>query len=244
MNDNYSDYIVYVDESGDHGLSNIDKDYPVFVLVFCIFKKSDYIQAIHHTLELKFKYFGHDMVVFHESDIRRRKRDFRVLTKAQQNDLNQELAVLVKDSNFTIVSAAIKKQDLKEKYTCVNNPYHLAMSFCLERLYRFLEEHNSQDKAITVVVESRGKNEDKELELEFRRWCDGNNFFNKKIDFDIKLVSKQSNSTGLQIADLVARPIGMSILRPAQPNQAFEVIKNKFRTHQGNYKKAGLKIFP
>lgn len=244
MNDNYSDYIVYVDESGDHGLSRIDKDYPVFVLVFCIFKKSDYMQAIHRTLEIKFKYFGHDMVIFHESDIRRRERDFRTLTKAQQNDLNQELAGLVKDNNFTIVSTVIKKQNLKEKCIYTNNPYHLAMGFCLEGLYNFLKEHNNQDKTITVVVENRGKNEDKELELEFKRWCDGDNLFNKKIDFDIKLVSKQSNSTGLQIADLIARPIGISVFRPEQPNQAFDVIKNKFRTHHGHYKRAGLKIFP
>ncbi len=27
-----SDYIIYVDESGDHGLKNINKDYPIFVL--------------------------------------------------------------------------------------------------------------------------------------------------------------------------------------------------------------------
>jgi len=42
----YSDYVVYVDESGDHGLKNIDENYPVFVLAFCIFKKQDYIANI------------------------------------------------------------------------------------------------------------------------------------------------------------------------------------------------------
>jgi len=35
----FSDYIVYVDESGDHGLENVDPNYPLFVLAFCIFKK-------------------------------------------------------------------------------------------------------------------------------------------------------------------------------------------------------------
>jgi hypothetical protein len=33
----YSQYIVYVDESGDHSLQSIDPQYPVFVLAFCIF---------------------------------------------------------------------------------------------------------------------------------------------------------------------------------------------------------------
>ena len=35
----FSDYIVFVDESGDHGLENIDPAYSVFVLVYCIFEK-------------------------------------------------------------------------------------------------------------------------------------------------------------------------------------------------------------
>ena len=30
----FSKYVVYVDESGDHGLKNIDPNYPVFVLAF------------------------------------------------------------------------------------------------------------------------------------------------------------------------------------------------------------------
>ncbi len=244
MDNNYSDYIVYVDESGDHGLSNIDKDYPIFVLVFCIFKKLDYIKIINSVLDVKFEYFGHDMVVLHESDIRRRKGFFKTLSKIQQDNLNKSLANLIEKNDFTIVSSVIKKQDLKDKYTQANNPYHVAMGFCLERLYQFLEENNSQDKIINVVFESRGKNEDKELELEFRRWCDGDNYFNKSINFDIKLVSKKTNSTGLQIADLIARPIGMSILRPEQPNQAFDIIKSKFRTYKGYYKRAGLKVFP
>ncbi|UUE99924.1 DUF3800 domain-containing protein [Xanthomonas hortorum pv. pelargonii] len=33
-NAQYSNYIVYVDESGDHGLETLDPNYPVFVLAF------------------------------------------------------------------------------------------------------------------------------------------------------------------------------------------------------------------
>ena len=35
----FSDYVVYVDESGDHSLERIDPDYPVFVLALCVFHK-------------------------------------------------------------------------------------------------------------------------------------------------------------------------------------------------------------
>lgn len=40
----FSDYIVYVDESGDQGLVSIDAHYPVFVLALCIFEEQAYRQ--------------------------------------------------------------------------------------------------------------------------------------------------------------------------------------------------------
>ena len=46
MSKQFSDFIVYVDESGDHSLTSIDKNYPVFVLAFCIFYIRHYREAI------------------------------------------------------------------------------------------------------------------------------------------------------------------------------------------------------
>lgn len=42
MRTEFSDYIIYVDESGDHSLEVIYEEHPVFVLAFCIFKKEEY----------------------------------------------------------------------------------------------------------------------------------------------------------------------------------------------------------
>lgn len=38
----FSDYVVYVDESGDHSLTRIDHEFPVFVLALCVFDKRHY----------------------------------------------------------------------------------------------------------------------------------------------------------------------------------------------------------
>lgn len=46
MSDGFSDFLVFVDESGDHGLDSIDPGYPVFVLAFCVMRKADYISDI------------------------------------------------------------------------------------------------------------------------------------------------------------------------------------------------------
>lgn len=59
----HSDFIVYIDESGDHSLESIDPEYPVFVLSFCIFRKSDYAEKVTPAIRrLQFDTFGHDMV--------------------------------------------------------------------------------------------------------------------------------------------------------------------------------------
>jgi hypothetical protein len=73
----FSDYIVYVDESGDHGMQNLDPNYPIFVLAFCIFHKRHYANRVVSALhQFKFQHFGHDLVVLHEHDIRKEKGVF------------------------------------------------------------------------------------------------------------------------------------------------------------------------
>ena len=66
----------------------------------------------------------------------------------------------------------------------------------------------------------------------------------------MKFANKQVNSAGLQLLDLVARPIGLHVLRPNQPNRAFDVLRRKFfcgggRKSVGNgFEGLGLKRLP
>ena len=56
---------------------------------------------------------------------------------------------------------------------------------------------------------------------------------------------KKSNSSGLQFADLLARPIGRAVLNPGQVNRAYDVIKTKFyANHSGKIEGWGLKCLP
>jgi hypothetical protein len=54
----------------------------------------------------------------------------------------------------------------------------------------------------------------------------------------------------LQLADLVARPIGLSVIKPGQNNRAFDVLARKFFCSGGRKNLGvgiegwGLKIFP
>jgi len=83
-----------------------------------------------------------------------------------------------------------------------------------------------------------------ELELEFRRICGGENYDRERLNFEIIFADKKSNAIGLQIADLVARPVGVSVLKPQQPNRAVEILKDKLLKKGGKVDGWGLKQFP
>lgn len=240
----FSDFIVYVDESGDHSLKSIDPQYPVFALSFCIVNKADYIGSVVPAAQgLKFKYWGHDAVVLHEHEIRKSKGDFTWLLtdKAKREAFYDDLHQIMVDAPVSLIGSVIDKNALVAKYADPWSPYELALHFCLERLLMFLRENGQDGKRIHVVFECRGKVEDEELELTFRRIVAGENQWGYRkhsfdlMDFEPKFAKKLVNSTGLQLADLTARPIALRTLRPEQKNRTYDVIKEKLWA---------MKVFP
>ncbi|MEO6716245.1 MAG: DUF3800 domain-containing protein [Novosphingobium sp.] len=245
-----SEFIVYVDESGDHSLEKVDDAYPVFVLSFCVFYKENYVKNVVSALErLKFEKFGHDIIILHEREIRKELGIFKFRNRGDKEDFLNKLSIIIDDSKFILISAVIDKRNLNFLDREPPNPYHVALDLCLETLVDFLTEKGQENLQTHIVFERRGDKEDKELELEFRRICDGANRLGRRLPFEIILADKRVNSAGLQLADLVARPVGIHYLRPSQINRAFEILKMKFfcrggRQELGNgYEGWGLKIY-
>lgn len=241
-----SDYIVYVDESGDHSLDSIDREYPVFVLAFCIFQKEAYrLQASPALQGLKFRHFGHDMVVLHEREIRKASGPFSFLVDAERRaSFMQDLNSLIDDTPFTLVATVILKEKLREQYAEPRNPYHTALGYSLERVHSFLKAQGQQDRTTHIIFESRGRREDEELGAEFRRVCDGANYRGERLNLEMTIADKKTNSCGLQLADLVARPIGRKLLNEGQPNRAFDLLRKKFYCAGDRIQGLGLKVFP
>lgn len=244
---NLSDYIVYVDESGDHGLAQIDPQYPVFVLAFCIFKKTDYVSSVVPSVQsLKIRWWGHDAAVLHTIDIKRSKGDFAFLFNQDvRQDFLEELNQVIGQAPFTLITAIIDKTKLKAKYATPSNPYDIALTFCMERTYAFLRDRAQHERRTTILMEERGKNEDRDLELAFRRVCDGGNRWGEMPFLEPRFLSKKANSSGLQIADLVATPIGRHFLAPKRQNRAYDVVAPKLRqSPSGLVEGWGQKAFP
>ena len=242
----YSDFVVYVDESGDHGITSIDDEYPVFVLSFCVFRKEYYSHVVTPALRmLKFSTFGHDMVILHEKDIRKGNGPFNFVKKNDRDVFLEKLNILVAESNFILLAAVIDKHKIKKQNVPDTHVYHLAMQFGLEKLYAFLQTQGEENNQTHVICEARGKKEDLELEIEFRRVCSGNNIYKKTLPFEIVIADKRTNSEGLQFADLVARPIGLSTFRTQQINRAVKILEKKFHKNaEGVVLGHGLHLYP
>lgn len=246
MNPNASDYVVFVDESGDHSLESINPEWPLFVLSFCIFPIKGYVYELTPAIRsLKFDFFGHDLVILHEHDIRKKKGAFRQLNKEMREVFLNRLTDIIAATDMTMIAVVIDKVKHKAKYSQPEHPYHLAMQFGLERVASFLANEGQGDRETQVICEARGAKEDAELELAFRRVGDGANRGRSSYPLNFVIADKKTNSEGLQLADLTARPAGLSVLRPEQANRAWEVLQGKLFAGRHNcVQRNGLKIFP
>ena len=140
---------------------------------------------------------------------------------------------LIEAAPMTIFAALIDKSGLRTRYAATRNPYRVALHFCMEQLHAMLSDEKQHGRTVHVILESRGRKEDRELELEFRRIAanDGGAGPSRQdfglLEFQPVFVPKAANSVGLQLADLTARPIALSHLRPNQPDRAFEIVRPK-----------------
>lgn len=162
----FSDYIIYADESGDHNLRMINPRYPIFCLALCIVRKDEYINNIPPAIQqLKFDYWGHDKIVLHEREIRKQEGDFSCFAtdKVKREAFLKRHSDLMKDSKFWVVSSVIDKEKLKKQYNTTFDPYHKALEMCMERALSILLDEKQDDKKITFIFENRGKKEDAQL---------------------------------------------------------------------------------
>ncbi len=170
-------YVVYVDETGDHGLQRINPTAPVFVLCAALYPISDFLAEDQGALaKIKFDIWGHDHIIFHSRAIRRKVPPFNVcLDKDVETQLMESLGAFFDNSKSSLIAAAIHKPKLKAKYLYPANPYNLSIRFILERVYSALRDVDSNLRKTTFVFESRGTLEDAQVEHWFKRTCEPEN---------------------------------------------------------------------
>lgn len=244
-------YHLFLDETGDHGLSFIDKNFPLFLLAGCLFENTELIKTEKEINDLKKEFFGTTEIILHSRSIRKCEGPFQILFDLEvKKKFYEQLNKIISDAKFIIIGSGVNKEEHIKKYgKGAEDPYSLSLSFIIERLIFCLDKQGA-DPIVDIKIEKRGKTEDKLLLNQYNKILDKGTYYvnserlkNRINSFESFL--KKDNIVGLQITDLCAYPLARYILYPKQPYPPFDIIKSKvYCDKRGNFSGYGLKIFP
>lgn len=110
-------YLLFLDESGDHGLNNIDPQYPVFVLCGIILSETSYQILQSEAANIKQKFWGNKKVIFHSRDIRKCENEFTILfDNGIKGNFYKAVNNMISKSDYTIITSAIQKENYIRRY--------------------------------------------------------------------------------------------------------------------------------
>lgn len=247
MNNNF----LFIDESGDHSLTKINPDFPIFALLGLIIDEDSYKKTCEDINNFKLKYFKSTNVILHSREIRKCEGVFSILFDLKiKEEFYKNLNSIITNAKFMLVSSAILKQKHIEQYgKLADDPYEIALTFVLERVLFELDTKKVGSKTC-VIIESRGKNEDQTLAKRYNELLyKGSSVvsstrFVSKYNQELSFKRKRENDIGLQLADLCAYPVARHVLYPSEPYPSFEIVSKKIRSKNGKLEGFGIKIFP
>ena len=165
----YSEFIIFADESGDIGVKSIDPHYPVFVFSCCVFRRQEYCRATLPAIaQLKLNYFGNQDIILRSRNIRIGQPPFDFpYDRHRRSAFMRDLSAVIDDANFTIIAAVIDKPKLLRQRP---NPTPLdrqAFRLCVNRIYSLIANRGPDNLRIPFIIESRGQKENDALQQEF-----------------------------------------------------------------------------
>ncbi|RPI16510.1 MAG: DUF3800 domain-containing protein [Ignavibacteriae bacterium] len=240
-------YKLFIDESGDHGLTTINNEFPVFVL--CGMLVEDYEDLRLSINEIKEHFWHGKKVIFHSRDIRKCEKEFKILLDlGVKKEFFTKLDKFMSTKDYTLIASAIDKNEYFKKHGLLGNDvYEIALSFIFEKCLSILIKNYGDKFKLEIFIEKRGRKEDQELSEHFQRIKSrGTAFieadFLKEHVSDIVFNDKKENINGLQISDLAAYPIARYIIDKDRANPAFEILKEKF--YHWDEKDCSLMVYP
>ena len=252
-----ADYRIYVDESGDHTyrhLENLDKRY--LGLTGVLVPQDHYDTTVRPGLEqLKRDHFSYDPdsppILVRSHLVRSRGPFWRLRDPQRRAAWGEALIEFLSGLNINVYTVVMDKQAHFEKYGAASfNPYAYSLRVLLNRIRGLLVNYKGGATA-DVMAEARGRREDAQLLREyeeFRQYGDerrtGAEVTATYPDI-MQFRRKDQNIAGLQIADLLAYPQKMDIVRRNQrpmhaelssfSNELNAAIDPKIRGHYGRY---------
>lgn len=243
-------YRLYIDESGDHTYKQAQNPAQRYLcLTGCIIEQADHDFGLKPTFDaLKSRHF-HDYVqsgqpvVLHRNDMINKRGPFSILTDPlRKAAFDADLLSILRRQRYLIISVVIDKYAHLSKHgSHAWHPYHYSLTVLLERYASFLNVKNATGD---VIVEARGKGEDRLLKATYEYvYSVGTTYVTRKViqatltSKALKLQTKTDQLAGLELADLLAYPCKQGILLengviPSLGNvfgtQIWECIQHKF----------------
>lgn len=262
-------WIIAIDESGSPDLKYVQKVVKAgneeecdennihFNVTACLMKTSHFIESQNMVMGIKNKFWPEGCaeyngekrrVCFHSTEIRRRKNAFNFKTLDIHKSFVTELSEVMAGINVKLFSSHINKLSLIKRYPTPYNPYDLSLTFLLERA-----SFEIGDSKAVIVLESRGKKEDKKLLKHIvemidngTEYVDKSNFsFIEGVYFNGKWEEKSNKLKSywiLELADLYCYPV-FKFGKTQEKDLAFECLEPKLVGHPF-YIGRGFKKFP
>lgn len=228
--------VLFLDESGDHNLSVIDPQYPMFVLGGVIMEKAYAEGALAQALaDFKQEMFGRTDIVLHTADITRNRNGFEGLKNASfRAKFYAGLNALLRQLHFSVVACAIHKDQHLSRYgVAALDPYLLSLDVLVER---FCFDVGRVSGGGLIVAEKRDPTLDRQLDLAWlnlkiqgTRFVQAHEIENRILGLNLR--AKKDNIAGLQLADLVVSPIGRHVLGKPDKEDWF-IVQEKFRRNR------------
>lgn len=226
----------------------MDPNYPIFVLAAVLVERKYYCSVIVPELkQLKHQLFGTDQIVFHTADITRNRKGFERLKDANfREKFYKKLNEAMRKWDYSVIAVVVDKQRHKQAYgDAALDPYNLSLALVAERL---VFESDARGVKAKMVAESRGSHLDIRLKRAWEAiketgtyYVQGKRFREKVADF--AFCNKKDNVAGLQLADLVATPIGRWYLGKSLKEDWY-IVESKFRGGPNGYLGRGLIVLP
>jgi len=248
---------IFIDECGSHSLKAKEK-FRAFCLAAVIIRDSDFKDVDAKWKQWKRDYLGSATKKVHEPDVRRREKSFWCGgDKLKQMKAIAALDKILERLDFTGIAIVVNRpayiREIGIKAMDDSLPQHtylMTLHFLAERLAMALHSHFNGSRG-HLVIESRGPAEDAQMQYEFARlFLDGTSYvsatwFRRQFFPGIAFGDKDQNSTGLQLADLMARPCAQKVLDPNSTPNRWLAFRNKLcpGIETGN-SIVGLKVVP
>lgn len=148
--------ILFLDESGDHNLSKIDPQYPLFVLGGVIVDKEYAEGEMQEAVsDFKQRLFGRNDLTLHTADITRNRNGFeRLKDTAFREQFYRELNKLMESLDYRVVACVIRKHAHLSRYgLAAVDPYLLSLDILVER---FCMDIGEISKSGMIIAEQRG----------------------------------------------------------------------------------------